>query len=98
MIRWSRSLVSALTLAAPFCAFTKPIALADGTTVVAEYGAGTMKEIPVFYASRYDYSLRGSHVKIDSDETRKSRSITYACLNYLLHRWNLESAQANIFV
>jgi hypothetical protein len=24
--------------------------------------------------------------------------VTYARLNYLLHRWNLESAQANVFV
>jgi len=98
MIRWTRGVVGALALAAPHCTFAKPIAFADGTTVMAEYGAGTMKEIQIFYAPAYDYSVGAGHVELDSDETPKSRSITYARLNYLLHRWNLESAQANIFV
>ena len=31
----------------------KPIAFADGTTVVAEYGAGTMTEVQVFNAPRH---------------------------------------------
>lgn len=98
MIRWSQSLMSALTLAAPVCGFAKPIAFADGTTVMAEYGAGTMQELQIFYAPQFNYSVGGGHVELDSDETHKTRSITYARLNYLLHRWNLESAQANIFV
>jgi hypothetical protein len=97
MIRWFLSL-SALTLAVPTIGFAKPIAFADVTTVMAEYGAGTMKEIQIFYAPEYNYSVGGGHVELDSDETSKTRSITYARLNYLLHRWNLESAQANIFV
>ena len=98
MIRWSQGLVSALTLAAPVVVPAKPIAFADGTTVMAEYGAGTMKEIQIFYAPQFNYSVGGGHVQLDSEETPKSRSITYARLNYLLHRWNFESAQANIFV
>jgi hypothetical protein len=98
MIRWTPRVVGALALAAPLCTLAKPIAFADGTTVMAEYGAGTMKEIQIFYAPAYDYSVGAGHVELDSDETPKSRSITYARLNYLLHRWNLESAQANIFV
>lgn len=98
MIRWSPRLVGALALAAPICAFAKPIAFANGTTVMAEYGAGTMKELQIFYAPEFNYSVGGGHVELDSDETPTSRSITYARLNYLLHRWNLESAQANIFV
>ena len=98
MPRWSRRLVAVLTLAAPMVICAKPIAFADGTTVMAEYGAGTMKEIQIFYAPEYNYSVGGGHVELDSDESPKSRSIIYARLNYLLHRWNLESAQANIFV
>jgi hypothetical protein len=35
---------------------------------------------------------------VNSDETPKTSSITYARLNYLLHRWNLDDAQANVFV
>ena len=98
MIRWSQSLVGALVLAAPAFGFAKPIAFADGTTVMAEYGAGTMQEIQIFYAPAFNYSGGLGHVELDSDESPKTRSITYARLNYLLHRWNLESAQANIFV
>jgi hypothetical protein len=75
----------------------KPIAFADGYTVMAEYGAGTMKEAQLFYAPRYDLSVGGGHVELDSDETAKSRRINYARLNYLVHRWNLDDAQANVF-
>jgi hypothetical protein len=39
-------------LAAVQCAESKPIAYAKGTTVMAEYGAGTMNEAQVFYAPR----------------------------------------------
>lgn len=98
MTRWSKSLVGAMTIAAPALAFAKPIAFADGTTVMAEYGAGTMEEIQVFYAPAYNYSAGGGHVQLNSDETPKTSSITYARLNYLLHRWNLDAAQANIFL
>ncbi len=98
MSRWSKSTVGALALALPVFSYAKPIAFADGTTVMAEYGAGTMKEIQIFFAPQFNYSVGGGHVELDSDESAKSRSITYARLNYLLHRWNLESAQANFFV
>ena len=40
-------------LAASPVARSKPIAYAHGTTVMAEYGAGTMSELQVFYAPRY---------------------------------------------
>jgi len=98
MTRWPENLVGALALIAPVCAFTKPIAFANGTTVMLEYGAGTMWEAQIFYAPQYNYSVGGGHVEFDSDITRETVRITYARLNYLLHRWNLESAQANVFV
>jgi hypothetical protein len=98
MTRWPENLVGALALLAPVCAFTKPIAFANGTTVMLEYGAGTMWEAQIFYAPQYNYSVGGGHVEFDSDITPETVRITYARLNYLLHRWNLESAQANVFV
>ena len=79
-------------------ALAKPIAFADGTTVMAEYGAGTMQEIQIFYAPRFDFSVGGGYVDFTSDEDDKTEHITYARLNWLAHRWNLDSAQANIFV
>jgi hypothetical protein len=86
----------ALVLVAP--AMAKPIAFADGTTVMAEYGAGTMQELQIFYAPRFDYSVGGGHVDFTSDEDGKTAHITYVRLNWLESRWNLDSAQANVFV
>jgi hypothetical protein len=86
----------ALMMVAP--AMAKPIAFADGTTVMAEYGAGTMQELQIFYAPRFDYSVGGGNVDFTSDEDGKTAHITYARLNWLGSRWNLDSAQANVFV
>lgn len=75
----------------------KPIAFANGTTVMAEYGAGTMKEAQVFYAPRYYLSLGGGYLELWSDIDHRRREISYARVNYLVRRWNMESAQANVF-
>jgi len=98
MGRWFLALASAVTLAASKGVVAKPIAFTGGSTVMAEYGAGTMEELQFFYAPRYDFSYGGGHLRLESDETTKTRNITYARLNYLAHRWNLDDAQANIFV
>lgn len=87
-----------LTLGVALPSEAKPIAYADGTTVMLEYGAGTMKEAQIFYAPRYDLSVGGGHVEFDSSESPAVERITYARLNLLAHRWNLADAQANVFV
>lgn len=76
----------------------KPIAFADGTTVMAEYGAGTMTEVQAFYAPTYRYSVGGGHLSLNSDLNDNTRDITYLRFNYLPKRWNMEAAQANVFV
>jgi len=76
----------------------KPIAFAHGTTVMAEYGAGTMKEAQVFYAPKYFLSLGAGYLELESDIDHRRREITYARANYLVKRWNMASAQANVFV
>lgn len=78
-------------------AIAKPIAFAHGTTIMAEYGAGTMTEAQVFYAPKYFWSLGLGHTELDSDVRDERREITYARVNYLVKRWNLEAAQANVF-
>ena len=83
---------------APCNSHAKPIAFAQGTTVMAEYGAGTMEEIQIFYAPRYSYSIGGGHLALESDIDGRSSDITYARLNYLAKRWNREASQANVFV
>src|ERR1700689_2137058 len=98
MFRWSIGLAGAFVLTIPMSVTAKPIAFAGGYTVMAEYGAGTMEELQFFYAPRYDFSFGGGYLELNSDETTKTRYISYARLNYLLHRWNLDDAQANIYV
>jgi hypothetical protein len=84
-------------LLAAMAASAKPIAFADGTTVMAEYGAGTMKEAQIFHAPRYFWSAGLGYTELDSAVTDERREITYARANYLVKRWNLEAAQANVF-
>jgi hypothetical protein len=96
MVRLLIGLCAVVAVAAP--ATGKPIAFADGTTVMAEYGAGTMQELQIFYAPRFDYSVGGGHVDFTSDVDGQRAHINYARLNWLAHRWNLDDAQANIFV
>src|SRR3984957_20289690 len=87
-----------ILVAAAAPAMAKPIAFADGTTVMAEYGAGTMQELQIFYAPRFDYSVGGGHVDFTSDVDGHTEHINYLRLNWLAHRWNLDDAQANVFV
>ena len=91
-------LVCACALTGASAAFTKPIAYAHGTTVMAEYGGGTMNEAQIFYAPKYFWSLGLGYTELDSNMQDKRREITYARANYLAKRWNLEAAQANIFM
>jgi hypothetical protein len=64
---------------------------------MAEYGAGTMVEAQVFHAPKYDWSLGLGFTELDSSVTSRRREITYARVNHLAKRWNLEHAQANVF-
>jgi hypothetical protein len=98
MSRWLSARFGAVLLAGSVSVVAKPIAFTGGSTVMAEYGAGTMEELQYFYAPRYDFSFGAGHLRLDSDETPKTRDISYGRLNYLVHRWNLDEAQANIFV
>jgi hypothetical protein len=75
----------------------KPIAFANGFTVMTEYGAGTMEEVQAFYAPYYWLSLGGGYLHLDSDRVARTRDIAYLRGNVLVHRWNMEDAQANLF-
>jgi hypothetical protein len=50
--------------------------VAKGTTVMTEYGAGTMNEVQLFHASRYWYSVGGGWLELTSDDESKQRHIT----------------------
>jgi hypothetical protein len=96
MVRFLFALCVVVATVPPVMA--KPIAFADGTTVMSEYGAGTMEELQIFYAPSFDYSVGGGHVDFTSDVDEHTEHVNYLRLNWLAHRWNLDDAQANIFV
>jgi hypothetical protein len=102
MVRTSRRCAAALATALCIASTTppthaKPIAFANGATFMIEYGAGTMMETQAFYAPRYWLSLGGGALRLDSDVDGRTRDIAYLRVNTLVHRWNLPSAQANVF-
>ena len=76
----------------------KPIAYARGTTVMGEYGAGTMNEAQAFHAPRYWWSVGGGWLELRSEDGVLERDIVYLRGNLLAKRWNLPGAQANVFV
>lgn len=96
--RGAQALASIAACAMAVAAQAKPIAFAHGTTVMGEYGAGTMTEVQAFYAPTFRYSLGISHLTLDGAVQRETRDVTYFRANYLPKRWNLENAQANVFV
>lgn len=98
MNRFNCAAVVAALLLGSTLALAKPIAFSHGTTVMAEYGAGTMKEAQVFYAPKYFLSLGPGYLELESDIDHRRREITYARVNYLVKRWNMDAAQANVFV
>jgi hypothetical protein len=96
----TRKCLAALCLlgAMPSVAIAKPIAFANGKTVMAEYGAGTMNEVQFFYAPKYWWSGGAGWLELRSEDGHKQRHITYVRANLLAKRWNLPAAQANVFV
>jgi len=70
-----RALVASAFIAASFSAAVcaKPIAFAHGTTVMAEYGAGTMRELQIFYAPRYFLSAGLAALAADQDRGKAPR-------------------------
>jgi hypothetical protein len=96
--RVAQATASIAACAVAAVAHAKPIAFAQGTTVMGEYGAGTMTELQAFYAPTFRYSLGVSHLTLDSAIDHATRDVTYLRANYLPKRWNMENAQANVFV
>jgi len=92
-----RGVIACAVMLSPAALSAKPIAYAQGTTVMVEHGADTMNEVQVFYAPRYDWSFGAGYLEIDGLAGRE-REIVYARANYLAKRWNSEDAQANVFI
>lgn len=74
----------------------KPIAFSDGTTIMHERNVN-MLEAQAFYAPEFWWSAGPGYLQLTSDDKRKRRDISYLQVNYLVKRWNMPSAQANLF-
>lgn len=85
------------SLMLPLAAFAKPIAYAEGTAVMGEYGAGMMQEYQAFYAPAHWWSAGGGWLRLEAEDGSESREIVYVRGNLLARRWNLPGAQANVF-
>ncbi len=79
-------------------AIARPIVYAQGTTVMAEHRDGVMNEIQAYYAPSHFMSIGAGHLELEAHDGSHQHEITYARLNLLAKRWNLEAAQANIFL
>lgn len=88
--------IALLCACAPL-AQAKPIAFADGYTVMGEYGAGTMIEAQAFYAPKSWLSVGAGYLKLMAESDAFEREIPYVRANYLVKRWNQPGAQANVF-
>jgi hypothetical protein len=84
------------TLLCATVAWCKPIAFADGTTVMHERNTN-MLETQAFYAPTYWWSIGPGYLQLTSDDKLKRREIQYGQVNYLVNRWNMPAAQANLF-
>jgi hypothetical protein len=78
--------------------FARPVVFADSTTVIAEYRENATSELQVFDAPAHNWSIGLGRFEVEADDLNTGHSMTYLRANLLVKRWNLESAQANIFV
>lgn len=95
---FSRGLSAALCLSlAALPALARPIVSAGSTTAMLEYREGALREAQIFYAPEHFWSVGLGRMEFDGHAGEHQVDITYARLNLLARRWNLEGAQANVF-
>ena len=76
----------------------RPIVYAHSATAMADYSEGKMSEAQFFYAPRSFVSLGVGYMNIEGSGTHPEHEISYFRVNFLAKRWNMEAAQANVFV
>lgn len=78
-------------------AAARPIVYAHSLTLMADYSDDSMQEIQAFYAPRFNWSYGVGNLVLEGHGASTQHEVSYARLNLLAKRWNLEAAQANIF-
>ena len=95
-VRHALSVMLVTLTAAPLAA--RPIVSANSTTAMIEYREGALREAQIFYAPEYYWSVGLGRMEFDGHSGQHEVDITYARFNLLAKRWNMERAQANVFV
>ena len=101
MIKRNKSRVFAGVLAAALVfqpAEARPIVFAHSTTVMADYTEERMSEAQIFYAPKAFVSFGVGHMEIEGGGAHPEHKLSYFRVNLLAKRWNMESAQANVFL
>lgn len=75
----------------------RPIVFARSTNLMLDYREGAMAEAQIYYAPEHWYSVGLGHTDLSTDKMEARHSVSYARINLLAKRWNMEGAQANIF-
>ena len=65
---------------------------------MADYTEGRMSEAQVFYAPKAFVSFGVGHMDIEGSGAHPEHKLSYFRVNLLAKRWNMESAQANVFL
>jgi hypothetical protein len=91
------SLTLVALLGAPV-ATARPIVYANSATAIADYTQDRMFEAQLFYAPKSYLSVGAGHMEIEGGGAILEHKVTYFRANFLAKRWNMEAAQANVFV
>jgi hypothetical protein len=101
MIKRTTSRVFGWVLAAALvhqAAEARPIVFAHSTTAMVDYTEDRMSEAQIFYAPKSFVSFGVGHMDIEGGGAHPEHKITYFRVNLLAKRWNMEAAQANVFL
>src|SRR6188768_4585967 len=88
--------LAAMLVLAP--AFGRPILYPQSTTVMLDYREDVMQEAQLLYAPSARWSFGIGHLELKDTGPNHEHEVNFGRLNLLVKRWNMESAQANIFV
>jgi hypothetical protein len=96
-MRLSWALLASALLLRPGVGGANPVPFAQGWMLMTE-ASRTYQNGEVVYSPWRGSALGAGYTGIRADDKSKRRQIVYATYNYLLKRWNLTNAQANVFV
>lgn len=90
-------LIIAFAVCAPQIARAHPVTFPGNLMLMGELDKRSA-DINAAYTFRPDHAVSVGYMRFEADDGARRRSIANLHYNYRLKRWNLENAQANIYV